>query len=76
MLRAGSIFKQVQLKDGTVAQLRSPKWDDLDKLLAFITSLINEGDLYISIQTKPTWEEELHWHANKLVESQLPLLIF
>lgn len=68
MLKAGSIFKQVQLKDGTIAQLRYPKWEDIDEMLAFITNLIDEGDLYISVQTKPTWEEELGWLANKLVE--------
>jgi len=68
MLKAGSIFKQVQLKDGTIAQLRSPKWEDLDELLAFITSLVDEGNLYIVVQTKPSWEDELEWHANKLVE--------
>lgn len=68
MLKAGSIFKQIQLKDGTIAQLRSPKWEDIDELLVFVTDSIDEGDLYISIQTKPTWEEELDWHANKLVE--------
>lgn len=67
-LKAGLIFKKVKLKDGKVAILRAPKWEDVDKLLAFVSSLIDEGDLYLSIQTKPTWEEELNWHANKLAQ--------
>ena len=67
-LKAGSIFKKVKLKDGTVAVLRAPKWEDVDEFLAFINGLIDEGDLYLSIQTKPTWEEELDWHANRLVQ--------
>jgi RimJ/RimL family protein N-acetyltransferase len=65
-LKAGSIFKRVKLKDGTVAVLRAPKWEDVDEFLAFINGLIDEGDLYIGVQTKPTWEEELDWHANGL----------
>lgn len=68
MLKAGSIFKKVKLKNGKIAKLRSPKWDDIDEMLAFITSMVDEGDLYISVQKKPTWEEELDWHANKLAE--------
>jgi len=67
-LKAGSIFKKVKLKDGTVAVLRAPKWDDVDELLAFINDLIDEGDLYIGVQTKPTWEQELDWIANKLAQ--------
>lgn len=68
MLKAGLTFKQMQLKDGQIARLRAPKWDDLDELLAFITSLVDEGDLYISVQKKPTKAEELSWLANNLVE--------
>jgi RimJ/RimL family protein N-acetyltransferase len=67
-LKAGSIFKKVKLKDRTLAVLRAPKWEDVDELLAFVNGLIDEGDLYLSIQTKPTWEEELDWHANNLAQ--------
>ncbi|MBM3237376.1 GNAT family N-acetyltransferase [Candidatus Poribacteria bacterium] len=67
-LKAGSIFKKVKLKDGTVAILRAPKWEDVNELLAFVNGLIGESNLYIEVQTKPTWEEELDWHANKLAQ--------
>jgi RimJ/RimL family protein N-acetyltransferase len=67
-LKAGSIFKRMKLKDGTVAVLRAPKWEDIDEFLAFMNGLIDEGDLYISVQTKPTWEQELDWLANKLAQ--------
>jgi len=67
-LKAGSIFKKVKLKDGTVAVLRAPKWEDIDEFLAFINGLVDEGDLYIGVQTKPTREQELDWLANKLTQ--------
>ena len=67
-LKAGSIFKKVKLKDGTVAVLRAPKWEDVDEFLAFINGLIDEGDLYIGVQTKPTRGQEFDWLANGLTQ--------
>ena len=52
-------------KDGREAILRSPRWEDLDDLLDFINSLVEEG-ADISREEKTTREEEADWLGKKL----------
>lgn len=52
-------------KDGRKAILRSPRWEDLDDLLDFINSLVDEG-VDISREERTTREAEADWLGKKL----------
>ena len=58
------------------ATLRVMQWEDLDRLLSFINSLVKEkrGDsrsgLYTGFDEKVTREEEAEWLAQTLVEME------
>lgn len=64
-MRSGVQLKTVKLKNGREAVFRTPRWEDLDDLLEFIHSLIDE-DVDITILEKPTRESEAEWLANRL----------
>jgi RimJ/RimL family protein N-acetyltransferase len=59
-LKTGKIIHQFVAKDGRNVVLRTPKWEDLDDLLEFINSLINES-ADITMHKKPTRQEEAEW---------------
>ncbi|MEM2889025.1 MAG: hypothetical protein QXR42_06045 [Candidatus Bathyarchaeia archaeon] len=42
-MKTGMIIQKFVAKDGTNVILRTPKWEDLDDFLEFISSLIDEG---------------------------------
>jgi len=65
-MKAGAILREVTLKDGTVAVLRRPRWEDVDKLLEFITALTNEEYVEIAVEKPPTREQEMDWLAQRL----------
>ncbi|MBO3832463.1 MAG: GNAT family N-acetyltransferase [Candidatus Brockarchaeota archaeon] len=59
------IFGEFQLSDGRRLVLRSPRWEDLDELMSFINSLVEEGT-NITVNRKVTREEEAEWLAELL----------
>lgn len=61
------IYGEFQLKDGRRLILRSPRWEDLDDLLEFINSLVEE-EADIIINKKVTREEETDWLARYLAD--------
>ncbi len=54
-------------KDGRVVLLRSPRWTDLDDLLAFINSLVAEGAEILRNQPV-TRDEEAEWLGRRLAQ--------
>ena len=64
-MKAGTIIRTFESKDGRKVTLRAPRWDDLDDMLEFINSLVEEG-ADIMIDTKQTRESEVEWLARLL----------
>jgi len=58
-------FRKFTAKDGRGVTLRSPRWEDLDDMLDFINSLVEE-DAPIAKDSRVTREEEVDWLANCL----------
>jgi len=68
-LRAGAFLRRFNASDGREVIIRTPEWDDLDDMLEFINSLVDEG-ANILMDARKTRDEELEWLANllKMVE--------
>jgi len=64
-MKAGTVLRVFRAKDGREVTLRAPKWDDLDDMLEFINSLVDEG-ADIMMDTKQTREQEVDWLARLL----------
>ena len=64
-LKTGKIICQFIANDGRNVILRTPKWEDLDDLLEFICSLIDEG-ADITMHKKPTRQEAAEWMGRLL----------
>ena len=64
MLKA-KILREFVAKDGRKVVLRKPRWEDLDDLLDFINSLVEEG-ADILRETPVTREEEADWLGKRL----------
>jgi len=64
-LKAGTVIRKFLAKDGGEVILRAPKWSDLDDMLIFINSLVEEG-IDIVMDTKVTREAEIDWLADYL----------
>ncbi|MGD2201457.1 MAG: GNAT family N-acetyltransferase [Candidatus Bathyarchaeota archaeon] len=64
-MRAGTILRKFQAKDGREVTLRAPRWSDLDDMLEFINSLVDEG-APIQLNTRLTRESEVDWLAGYL----------
>ena len=73
-LKAGHVYGRLTLASGKKVTLRVLRWEDLDGLLTFINSLVNEkqedtkSTLYTGFDRKVTREEEAKWLAQVLVE--------
>ena len=73
-MRPGTIFRKFQARDGREVTLRAPQWSDLDDMLDFINSLVDEGaDIIVDMKT--TREKEVDWLARKLSSLENELLI-
>ncbi len=59
------IFREFVARDGRDVVLRKPRWEDLDDLLDFINSLVEEG-AEIMRETPVTREEEADWLGKHL----------
>jgi len=68
-MRTGQIIKDFDAKDGRKVILRTLKWEDLDDLMQFINSLVEEG-AEISTNQKATKESEAGWLGRQLAETE------
>ena len=72
-IKPGHVYKRFALASGKKVTLRVLRWEDLDALLQFINSLVNEkqGDtkttLYTGFDRRVTRKEEAEWLAQTLV---------
>jgi len=64
-LKVGTLIRGFKAKDGRDVILRAPRWTDLDDMLDFINSLVEEG-AEINVDTKKTRDEEVDWLARLL----------
>jgi len=64
-LREGTFIRRFKAKDSRNVTLRAPRWSDLDDMLEFINSLVEEG-AEIQNKTKMTREGEIDWLARHL----------
>jgi len=64
-MRAGTVFRRFTAQDGREVTLRAPKWSDLDDMLEFINSLVEE-EAPIAVNQKISREDEVDWLSNQL----------
>jgi RimJ/RimL family protein N-acetyltransferase len=64
-MKAGTVFRKFKDREGREVTLRAPRWSDLDDMLEFINSLVDE-ETYIIMESKVTREQEVEWLAGKL----------
>jgi RimJ/RimL family protein N-acetyltransferase len=64
-LREGVFIRSFIARDGREVRLRVPRWSDLDDMLEFINSLVEEG-AEITATEKKTRDEEVDWLARLL----------
>lgn len=64
-MREGTFIRSFSAKDGRSVVLRAPRWSDLDDMLEFINSLVDER-AEITATEKKTREEEVDWLARLL----------
>jgi RimJ/RimL family protein N-acetyltransferase len=73
LFKAGHVYKRFTLADGKTVTLRVLRWEDLDALLQFINSLVDEkqgnkkSTLYTGFEKRVTREQETEWLAQTLV---------
>ena len=73
LFNAGHVYKRFTLANGKKVTLRVLRWEDLDTLLQFINSLVDEKKgstkttLYTGFDRRVTREEEAEWLAQTLV---------
>lgn len=68
-MKTGETIKVFNAKDGRKVILRTPKWEDLDDLVEFINSLVEEG-VDITMYEKVTREQEADWLSRQLAETE------
>ncbi|MCW4038351.1 MAG: GNAT family N-acetyltransferase [Candidatus Bathyarchaeota archaeon] len=66
-MNAGKATHHFIAKDGREVIFRPPRWEDLDDLLGFINSLVEEGAEILRNQ-KVTRDEEADWLGRKLAD--------
>jgi len=59
-MKTGEVIREFVAKDGRKVILRTLRWEDLDDLLDFINSLIEEGANILKTE-KASREEEIEW---------------
>ncbi|MDG6996851.1 MAG: GNAT family N-acetyltransferase, partial [Nitrososphaerota archaeon] len=74
-LKAGTVYRQFQAKNGALITLRATLWSDLDSLLEFGNSLVSEFEedpnLGIGHHQRQTRESEAQWLSNLLADVEL-----
>jgi len=66
-LKPGQILRRFKAREGREVALRAPQWKDLDDLLDFINSLVEE-EADICRDKKATREEEADWLGRYLAD--------
>jgi ribosomal protein S18 acetylase RimI-like enzyme len=64
-MRTGTIFRTFPSKNGQEVTLRAPQWSDLDDMLDFINSLVDESAPILK-EIKMTRNGEIDWLARLL----------
>ncbi len=64
-MKAGTILREFEARDGRKVTLRTPTWEGLDDMLDFINSLVEE-EAMILMETKQTRDQEVDWLARAL----------
>ena len=64
-MKEGTFIRRFVAEDGREVTLRAPRWSDLDDMLEFINSLVEEGAEIMATEKK-TREEEVDWLARHL----------
>lgn len=64
-MREGEFIRSFTARDGRLVRLRAPRWSDLDDMLDFINSLVEER-AEIAATEKKTRDEEVDWLAGLL----------
>ena len=64
-MRAGAFIRRFTASDGREVVIRTPEWHDLDDMLEFINSLVEE-EAMIAANQKQTRESEIEWLARYL----------
>jgi ribosomal protein S18 acetylase RimI-like enzyme len=64
-MKTGEVIREFVAKDGRRVVLRTLRWEDLDDLLDFINSLVEEGANIIRAK-KVSREEEIEWLSGTL----------
>lgn len=75
---SGKIVKTFKSKKGNDIVIRCPKWEDLDELLSFINSLIEEDTFIMALGDKKTKDEEIEYlvDAIKQIEQNKKVQLF
>jgi len=68
-MKTGGVIREFIAKDGRRVVLRTLKWEDLDDLLDFINSLVEEGANIIRSE-KVSREEEIEWLSGTLARME------
>lgn len=64
-LKEGTVIRRFRARDGREVTLRAPRWSDLDDMLEFINSLVEEGADIMATE-KMTRDEEVDWLERRL----------
>jgi RimJ/RimL family protein N-acetyltransferase len=64
-LRPNTFLKKFRDKEDREVILRTPRWSDLDDMLGFINSLVEE-EAMIAMEKKKTRDEEINWVTDNL----------
>lgn len=64
-MKAGIFLRKFTARDGRQVILRTPRWEDLDDMLDFINSIVEE-DAMILMNVKQTRDSETDWLAGNL----------
>ena len=68
-MKTGKILHRFTAKDGREVILRTPRWEDLDDLMDYINSLVDEG-VDIDTNRKVMRDEEADWLGRRLAEME------
>ena len=66
-MKTGQVILRFTARDGREVVLRTPRWEDLDDLMEFINSVVEEG-ADISLDRKVSREEEAEWLGRRLAD--------
>jgi RimJ/RimL family protein N-acetyltransferase len=64
-MQPDTVLRKFKDRKGREVILRTPQWSDLDDMLDFINSLVEE-EAMIAVDTKKTRNEEIEWVATNL----------